>query len=202
MYSGHRFLDPATSEAEALELLNCASPSISPFFCSFLKVFYFFLIDQYAWMLNHSVVSDSLGPQGLQPTRLLCPRNFPDKNTGVGCHFLLQGIFLTEESNPNLLHLLHWQVDSLPLSHVGSQLTDIARHKKPSLNIYNCRRYIGLLKKKKKKMSSYLHWNSGCEQVSFWWPCVSRKMGPGPSFNLKKRGMRDRANPGDPDPLQ
>ena len=65
MYSGHRFLDPAISEAEALELLNCASPSISPFFCSFLKVFYFFLIDQYAWMLNHSVVSDSLGPQGL-----------------------------------------------------------------------------------------------------------------------------------------
>ena len=36
------------------------------------------------------VVSDSLQPHGLQPTRLLCPWDFPGKNTGVGCHFLLQ----------------------------------------------------------------------------------------------------------------
>ena len=35
-----------------------------------------------------------------------CPWNFPD-NTGVGCHFLLQGIFPTQNSNPHLLHLLH-----------------------------------------------------------------------------------------------
>ena len=34
--------------------------------------------------------------------------DFPCKNTGVGCHFLLQGIFLTQGSNPCLLHLLHW----------------------------------------------------------------------------------------------
>ena len=40
--------------------------------------------------------------------RLLCPRDFPGKNTGVGCHAPLQGIFLTQESNPWLLHLLHW----------------------------------------------------------------------------------------------
>ena len=37
--------------------------------------------------------------------RLLCPWNFPGKNTGVGCHFLLQGIFQIWGSN---LHLLHW----------------------------------------------------------------------------------------------
>ena len=36
------------------------------------------------------------------------------KNTGVGCHFLLQGIFPTQGSKPHLLHLLHWQVGSLP----------------------------------------------------------------------------------------
>ena len=42
-----------------------------------------------------SVVSSSLRPNGLWPTRLLCPWNFPGKNTGVGCHFLLQGIFPT-----------------------------------------------------------------------------------------------------------
>ena len=42
---------------------------------------------------------------------------FPNKNTGVGCHFLLQGIFLIQGSNLPLLHLQHWQADSLPLSH-------------------------------------------------------------------------------------
>ena len=38
---------------------------------------------------------------------------FPGKNTGVGCHFLLQGTFLAHRSNLRLLHLLHWQIDSL-----------------------------------------------------------------------------------------
>ena len=46
--------------------------------------------------------------------QLLCPWNFPGKNTVVGCHFLLQGLFPTQRSNP---HLLHWQMDSSPLSH-------------------------------------------------------------------------------------
>ena len=43
--------------------------------------------------------------------------DFPGKNTGVGCHFLLQLTFLTQKWNPCLLH---WQADSLPLSHQGS----------------------------------------------------------------------------------
>ena len=38
----------------------------------------------------------------------------------MGCHFLLQGIFLTQGLNSRLLRLLHWQADSLPLSHLGS----------------------------------------------------------------------------------
>ena len=71
-------------------------------------------------VLSHSVLSDSLRPHGLQPTRLLCPWNSPGRNTGVGCHFLLQGIFPTQGSNSRLLHLLHWQAASLPLSHLGS----------------------------------------------------------------------------------
>ena len=37
---------------------------------------------------------------------LLCPWDFPGKNTGVGCHFFLQGIFPDQGSNPSLLH---WQ---------------------------------------------------------------------------------------------
>ena len=40
--------------------------------------------------VSRSVVSDSLRPHGLQPTRLLCPWNSSSKNTGVSCHSLLQ----------------------------------------------------------------------------------------------------------------
>ena len=54
----------------------------------------------------------------------LCPWDFPGKNTGMGCHFLFQGIFPTQELNLCLLHLLHWQVDSLPLSHLESSFRD------------------------------------------------------------------------------
>ena len=57
---------------------------------------------------------DSVQPHGLQPDRFFCPWDFPGKNTGVGCHFLLQGVFLTQGSNLHLLCLLHWQVGSLP----------------------------------------------------------------------------------------
>ena len=39
-----------------------------------------------------------------KPARLLCPWDSPGKNTVVGCHFLLQRIFLTQESNPGLPH--------------------------------------------------------------------------------------------------
>ena len=56
-----------------------------------------------------------------EATRLLCPWDSPGKNTGMGCHFLLQGIFLSQGSNPCLLHLLHWQAGSLPLVPPGKQ---------------------------------------------------------------------------------
>ena len=71
-------------------------------------------------MLSRLVKSYSLWPYGLEPTRLLCPWDCPGKNTEACCHAFLQGIFLTQGSNPCLLRLLHWQVDSLPLSHPGS----------------------------------------------------------------------------------
>ena len=51
-----------------------------------------------------SVMSNSLPSHGLQPTRFLHPWNFPGKSTGVGFHFLLQGIFPTQVSNPGLPH--------------------------------------------------------------------------------------------------
>ena len=52
-------------------------------------------------------------------TRLLCPWDSPGRNTGVGCHFPFQGIFPTQGSN---LHLLHWQVDSIPLVPPGKPI--------------------------------------------------------------------------------
>ena len=45
----------------------------------------------------------TLRPRGLESARLLCPWDFPDKNTEVGYHFLLQEIFQTQRSNPALL---------------------------------------------------------------------------------------------------
>ena len=47
---------------------------------------------------------------------------FSSKNTGVNFHALLQGIFPTWGLNPCLLHLLHWQADSLPLALPGKPL--------------------------------------------------------------------------------
>ena len=66
-----------------------------------------------------------LWPRGLQPTRLLCPWDFPSRNTGVCCHFLLQGIFLTQESN---LWFLHWQVGSLPPEPPGKPLWSLTEN--------------------------------------------------------------------------
>ena len=71
----------------------------------------------------HSGVVDCLShvwlcnPMDCSFPRLLCPKDFPCKNTRVGCHFLLQGFFPTRNWTCNLLH---WQVGSLPLNHLRS----------------------------------------------------------------------------------
>ena len=77
-------------------------------------------------------MSDSLWPHGLSPTRLLCSWNFAGKNTGMGWHFVLQGIFPTHGSNPplfhlplSLMHLLPWKIDSLPVHHPWSPPSDL-----------------------------------------------------------------------------
>ena len=84
--------------------------------------------------MNTSVVSMCV-LSGSWCSRLLCPRICPSKNTGVGCHFLLQGIFPTRGLDSFffffffrgldscLLNLLHWQVVSLAPSHLGSAWT-------------------------------------------------------------------------------
>ena len=70
-------------------------------------------------------MSDSLPRHELHPTRLFCPWDSPGKNTGRRCHFFLQGIFSTQGLNPRLLHVLHWQADSLPLAPPGKPETGL-----------------------------------------------------------------------------
>ena len=68
-------------------------------------------------VLSHYVMSDSVTPWTVAhqaPLSMGFPRT---KNTGVDCHFVLHRIVCIQGSN---LHLLHWQVDSSPLSHQGS----------------------------------------------------------------------------------
>ena len=81
------------------------------------KLFPIVSFTQHLESQSGSVMSDSLWPHGLQPVRLFCPWNFPDKNTGVGNYSLLQGIFPTQGSNPGLQHC--GQILYL-LSHEGS----------------------------------------------------------------------------------
>ena len=85
-----------------------------------LRCWWCYLVSTYVWLLQ---------PHGRQPTRLLCPWYFPGRNTGVGCHFLLPGILPTQGSN---LHLLHWEADSSPLSHLGSPIRCLCVHKQQS----------------------------------------------------------------------
>ena len=83
-----------------------------------------------ASMVYHSVasvMSDSLWPHGLYPARLLCPWDSPGKNTGVGSHSLLQGIFLTQELNPGLLHC-RWI-----LYHLSHQRSPPSRATRPQI---------------------------------------------------------------------
>ena len=91
---------------------------------------------------------DSLQRHGLQPTRLLCPWNFPGKNTEVGCHFLLQGIFPTQGQNPGLLHCRQMLLPSEPPGKygrittnkgliLGSQHTPNTKHERKTLEKAN-----------------------------------------------------------------
>ena len=66
-----------------------------------------------------SVLSDSAAPRTVS-TRLLCPWDFPGKNIGVGCYFLLQRIVPTQGSNLCLLCILHCRWILYQQCHLGS----------------------------------------------------------------------------------
>ena len=98
-------------------------------FLRFLHNFKVNLLREGLLLFSRQVVSDSVATPWF-----LCPWDFPGKNTGVGCHFLLQGIFPTSQGlNPRLLH---WQVDSLPLSHQGSPYEKVTQLKKKKQHSY------------------------------------------------------------------
>ena len=66
----------------------------------------------------------TLRPHGPKSTRLFCPWDVPGKNTGVGCHFLLHGIFPTQGSNPGLLH---YKQILYQLSYEGRPYKDVSQ---------------------------------------------------------------------------
>ena len=92
-------------------------------------------------LLSCSDVSDSLKPFQLQLVRLLCPWDFSGKNTRVDCPFLLQGIFLNQESNPDLLYST-WspalQADSVPTEPPGKPKIFWLSHKNIHIFLLLC----------------------------------------------------------------
>ena len=73
---------------------------------------------KWKWKWSRLVVTDSLRPHGLEPTRLLPPWDFPGKSTGVGCHFPSPGHLPDPGIEPRGLPHSRWMLQ--PLSHQGS----------------------------------------------------------------------------------
>ena len=95
-----------TAEALGRDRAGSYSKALVPFYTNFSE------------SVSCLVVSNSATPRTV--AQLLCPWNSPGKNTGVGSHSLLQGIFLTQGLNPGLLCLLHCRWIVYHLSHWGS----------------------------------------------------------------------------------
>ena len=76
-------------------------------------------------------MSDCLRPHGLQPTRLLCPWDFPGRDTGVGCHFPLQEMVPNQGWN-----LLHWQARFFTTELPGTPMDTLSEF--IELEIENC----------------------------------------------------------------
>ena len=115
-----------------------------------------------------SVMSDSLQPHELYPARLLCPWDSPEKDTGVGCHALLQGIFSTQGLNPRLLCLRHCRQIFYPLNHLGSP--HVIMHLSKSIECIpsrvspnvNCGfGWLGCIRGS----------SSVVTDIALWWPC-------------------------------
>ena len=128
-------------------------------------------------MLSHVQL---FGDPWLYPVRLPSPWNFPSKNTGVGYHYLLQGIFPTQGLNLHLLCLLHLKADSLPPVSPGKpQVSDCNESfalMKSSLNVFY---YFNDIKRNKEEKA----WKrSGGKKLSLIgnWVCLMCRSCLGP----------------------
>ena len=128
------------------------------------------LLTVYKWVLCTysvtSVMSTCLQHYGLLPCRIFCPWDSPGKNTGVGCHALLQRIFLTQGLNPCLLCLLHLQMNSLPTEPPGKSINGHL-----ILNLKHNERVGVILRCACKK---YLEESARPERFDFLWKCLVR----------------------------
>ena len=85
------------------------------------------------WKWSRSVVSDSLWPHGLQPTRLLRPWGFPGKSTGVGCHRLLRY---------KVLYFIYWFINHRKYSFTLRCANSVLSHSSLFSSIQCMRLYI------------------------------------------------------------
>ena len=115
--SFHKVLDFLIKK---FSILNRIWPGriVSSTFVLYLSLIYYFLIKVKVKSLSHVWLCD---PVDCSPTRLLHPWDSPGKNTGVSCHFLLQGILPTQGSNPDLPHC---RQTLYPLSHEGKSIVN------------------------------------------------------------------------------
>ena len=107
------------------------------------------------WKWSRSVVSDSSQPHGLQPTRLLCPWDFPGKSTGVGCHCLLRHKpqVWPKKMSPSLCYL-HMVSPSGTKMAVGSPRLHILLLSPYSLSVL---KFLSVSLSVKPSSSPYLH---------------------------------------------
>ena len=97
---------------------------VSMFVWFFFPLFFLHLISSFILLCSHAqLLSHVQLFHELQSSRLLSPWIFPGKHIGVGCHLLLQGIFLIQGSNLHLLCLLHWHTDSFAYPPAKSKST-------------------------------------------------------------------------------
>ena len=107
------------------------------------------LFSRFCLLFSHLAVTNCLRPHGLWPTRLLCPWDFPDENTVVGFHFLLQGIFMTKG------------LMSPALAGIGKWILYHRTTKEALLNTVPCLKYV---------LVGNCYMTQGAQPGTLWWP--------------------------------
>ena len=126
-------------------------------------------------------------PMNCSPPDFLYPWDFPDKNTGVGCHFLLQGISQLKDQTCHLLCLLHWQTDTLPLAPQYPYFRHIFIYLGMYLNVHKAWANHLKFESASSPSSNVMIFQNLCQEAGFflavakWWGCTSSS----PESNFK-----------------